>query len=360
MRIQKKNGKNSMTYTNKPPNFKVLAKIGSNKPTWAHTPSLCTYVSLDKIGISAYLVAMSGQRMLTYSNQNCNPGTNGEDGLGDIDMENQGDMLCSETGLGGISAALLSELMEFCCRSQEDPYTVDETKIEEDTLILPLVDNEITFSPLSPQNQPITNKKPDEVLNLDIVDNEIAFSPHPPHRNSMAAIPPHQPHVNLNFGQHRFDPGAGNFYPQPHLPYSALDHAPPNLYQVHQPYQSFSNQNHLDPNQGKQRLGPGPIGTTVPLSNHMISPSPPSLTTWNLTNPGKFQYENKCLKAHVKWTCWELMRNGICNDATTSHRQMHEQVQDMDNRRFLFESIHGHAANPRFPETQQIPRLKAH
>lgn len=61
-----------------------LAKIGSNKPTWARTPSLCTYVSLDKIGISTYSVAMPGQRMLTYSNQACKPGTNCEDGLGDI------------------------------------------------------------------------------------------------------------------------------------------------------------------------------------------------------------------------------------------------------------------------------------
>lgn len=61
-----------------------LAKNGSNKPTWAHTPSLCACVSLDKTDVSAYLVAMSGQRMLAYSNQNCNPGINGEDGLGDI------------------------------------------------------------------------------------------------------------------------------------------------------------------------------------------------------------------------------------------------------------------------------------
>ncbi|KAF7902502.1 hypothetical protein EAF00_002405 [Botryotinia globosa] len=85
-----------------------------------------------------------------------------------------------------------------------------------------------------------------------------------------------------------------------------------------------------------------------------------SVCSWNLLNPGKCQYKDKCLKEHVKCMCWELMRNGICNDATTSHRQMHEHVQDMDYRRFLFESIHGHAANLRFPETQQIPQLKAH
>ncbi|KAF7910866.1 uncharacterized protein EAF01_002375 [Botrytis porri] len=41
-------------------------------------------ISLDKTDVSACLFAMSGQRMLACSNQNCNPGTNGEDGLGDI------------------------------------------------------------------------------------------------------------------------------------------------------------------------------------------------------------------------------------------------------------------------------------
>ncbi|TGO18499.1 hypothetical protein BTUL_0009g00170 [Botrytis tulipae] len=61
-----------------------LAKNRSNKPTWAHTPSLCACVSLGKTDVSAYWVAMSGQQMLAYSSQNCNPGTNGEDGLGDI------------------------------------------------------------------------------------------------------------------------------------------------------------------------------------------------------------------------------------------------------------------------------------
>ncbi|TGO31715.1 hypothetical protein BHYA_0426g00060 [Botrytis hyacinthi] len=61
-----------------------LAKNRSNKPTWAHTPSLCACVSLDKTDVSAYLVAMSGQRMLAYSNQNCDPGTDGEDDPGDI------------------------------------------------------------------------------------------------------------------------------------------------------------------------------------------------------------------------------------------------------------------------------------
>ncbi|KAF7902501.1 hypothetical protein EAF00_002404 [Botryotinia globosa] len=49
-----------------------LAKNGSNKPTWLHKPSLFACVSLDKTDVSA------------YSNQNCNPGANGEDDLGDI------------------------------------------------------------------------------------------------------------------------------------------------------------------------------------------------------------------------------------------------------------------------------------
>ncbi|TGO29304.1 hypothetical protein BPAE_0016g00260 [Botrytis paeoniae] len=74
----------ALNKANEYPEEKCLAKDGSNKPTWAHTPSLCACVSLDKTDVSAYLVAMSGQRMLAYSNQNCNPGTNGEDGLGDI------------------------------------------------------------------------------------------------------------------------------------------------------------------------------------------------------------------------------------------------------------------------------------
>ncbi|ATZ49869.1 hypothetical protein BCIN_05g02690 [Botrytis cinerea B05.10] len=74
----------ALNKANEYPEEKCLAKNGSNKPTWAHTPSLCACVSLDKTDVSAYLVAMSGQRMLAYSNQNCNPGINGEDGLGDI------------------------------------------------------------------------------------------------------------------------------------------------------------------------------------------------------------------------------------------------------------------------------------
>ncbi|KAF7934328.1 hypothetical protein EAE99_002780 [Botrytis elliptica] len=41
-----------------------LAKNESNKPIWAHTPSLCVCVSLDKTEVFAYLVAMSGQRSL--------------------------------------------------------------------------------------------------------------------------------------------------------------------------------------------------------------------------------------------------------------------------------------------------------
>ncbi|TGO59865.1 hypothetical protein BCON_0040g00080 [Botryotinia convoluta] len=74
----------ALNKANEYPEEKCVAKDGSKKPTWAHTLSLCACVSLDKTDISAYLVAMSGQRMLAYSNQNCNPGTNGEDGLGDI------------------------------------------------------------------------------------------------------------------------------------------------------------------------------------------------------------------------------------------------------------------------------------
>ncbi|TGO18498.1 hypothetical protein BTUL_0009g00160 [Botrytis tulipae] len=126
-------------------------------------------------------------------------------------MENQGDILRSKTALGGISGALLSEIMEYCCRSKEDSYITDQIKIEEDSS----KSSSIEPSILPRQCQPIANNKSEEVLNLDLVDNEITFPPHPPHRNSMAAIPPHQPYVNLNFGQHRLDPGTGNFYPQP-------------------------------------------------------------------------------------------------------------------------------------------------
>ncbi|KAF7953782.1 uncharacterized protein EAE97_001181 [Botrytis byssoidea] len=50
----------------------MFGQNGSNKPTWLHKPSLFACVSLDKTEVSA------------YSNQNCNPGANGEDGLGDI------------------------------------------------------------------------------------------------------------------------------------------------------------------------------------------------------------------------------------------------------------------------------------
>ncbi|TEY78717.1 hypothetical protein BOTCAL_0046g00390 [Botryotinia calthae] len=70
----------ALNKANEYPEEKCLAKNGSNKSAWAHTPSLCACVSLDKTDVSAYLVAMSGQRMLDYSN----PGTNGEYGLGDI------------------------------------------------------------------------------------------------------------------------------------------------------------------------------------------------------------------------------------------------------------------------------------
>ncbi|KAF7953781.1 uncharacterized protein EAE97_001180 [Botrytis byssoidea] len=301
--------------------------------------------------------------------------------------------------------------------SKEDEYVDNEIKFEGDSskspsiepsalspsnqyptnnkpnevLNLAPVHTEIISSLLLSPKQNLTKNKPNEALNLGLVNNEIMFSQLSPHRNSMAAIPPHQPYGNLNFSQHRLDPGAGDFYPQPHLPYSALDHAP-QIFTSHTSSISpfpikitwipIKTDNDWELDQSKtfngeipQRLrlvrpislSQGPEGRWITATEdlrvcHTASQScmMQSVCSWNLLNPGKCQYEDKCLKAHVKWTCWELMRNSICNDATTSHRQMHEHVQDMDYRRFLFESIHGHAANPRFPETQQIPQLKAH
>lgn len=104
--------------------FPSLAKDGSNKPTWAHTPGLCACVSIDKSDASVFLVAMSGQRMLAYSNQNCNPGTNGEEGLGELggpctDVENHftagriGSVFWYTPGVCEIADAVIAGFKDF-------------------------------------------------------------------------------------------------------------------------------------------------------------------------------------------------------------------------------------------------------
>ncbi|KAL3428089.1 hypothetical protein PVAG01_01598 [Phlyctema vagabunda] len=58
---------------------------GTRNPSNPQKPSLCECVTLNKIDVSMFLRSMSGTRMYAFKNENCDPGEDGEEALGEVE-----------------------------------------------------------------------------------------------------------------------------------------------------------------------------------------------------------------------------------------------------------------------------------